>query len=152
MSYSAYPQRGCLRGRPFVPYTVVSTILFILFVWYIYDPPTDGPIEKMDEDHPISHVKVSLRPDAHLCNPDDAMGYTLPASSQARCLDGSLPMFYLRKGTGEGKNKWLIYFEGGGWCFDLPACKARAKTVLGSSNDYPRCLSKGCLLYLNILV
>ena len=36
-----------------------------------------------------------------------------------RCIDGSLPGYYIRNGYGEGKLKWAVYFEGGGWCYDL---------------------------------
>ncbi|CAK88064.1 unnamed protein product (macronuclear) [Paramecium tetraurelia] len=43
-------------------------------------------------------------------------------NDQALCLDGSLGSFYFQKGYMEGKNKFLIHFEGG----DL---------ILGSSED-----------------
>ena len=36
-----------------------------------------------------------------------------------RCIDGSLPGYYIRNGYGEGRLKWAVYFEGGGWCYDL---------------------------------
>ena len=35
------------------------------------------------------------------------------------CIDGSSPGYYIRKGYGEGKSKWVLHFEGGGWCYDL---------------------------------
>eukprot|EP01083_Nonionella_stella_P209488 759340_1 len=34
----------------------------------------------------------------------------------AVCLDGTVPVFYWRTGTGDGVNKFHAYFEGGGWC------------------------------------
>lgn len=40
-------------------------------------------------------------------------------TSFPRCIDGSLPGYYIRNGYGEGRSKWIVYFEGGGWCFDL---------------------------------
>ena len=33
----------------------------------------------------------------------------------AVCLDGTNPGFYMTKGSGEGVNKWVLYFKGGGW-------------------------------------
>jgi len=57
-------------------------------------------------------------------------------SSSARCIDGSRPVYYMRSGFGEGISKWVLYFEGGGWCYDLESCFARSKSYLGSSKDY----------------
>lgn len=64
---------------------------------------------------------------------------------EARCLDGSMAGYYLRKGT---TNKYLLYFEGGGWCYDsqcskptmsgtIKDCKSRAQGKLGSSRNWP---------------
>ena len=62
----------------------------------------------------------------------------LSSHSEARCIDGSTPAYYYRKGIGDGIHKWLVYFEGGGWLLvsDLlrhyeiapnKACTGRAK-------------------------
>lgn len=60
-----------------------------------------------------------LKPDGQLCEPDDAYRYFVSnTQTQARCIDGTRPAFYVRKGHGDGKNKWFVFFEGGGWCFD----------------------------------
>lgn len=61
-------------------------------------------------------------------------------SSGAVCLDGSPPGFYLRNGTGLGKSKWIIFFEGGAWCNDPDTCYQRSNTELGSSKCYRRYL------------
>lgn len=74
-----------------------------------------------------------------------ARRYLLPGESPARCIDGTNPAFFLRRGKGDGANKWLVYFEGGGWCFSLDLCEIRAKTVLGSSKYYPTCLARNDL-------
>jgi len=37
----------------------------------------------------------------------------------AMCLDGSPAGMYYSKGFGTGKNKTIIHFEGGGWCFGM---------------------------------
>ena len=59
-----------------------------------------------------------------------------------KCLDGSLPAIYWKEGT--EKNKFILYFEGGGWCGSadgseaaLKDCHGRSKTDLGSSKKYP---------------
>lgn len=57
----------------------------------------------------------------------------LSPASEARCLDGSLPVYYYRKGYGDGAQKWLVYFEGGGWCYDLEQCHMRTKSTMGTS-------------------
>lgn len=67
---------------------------------------------------------------------DEAMLYLVSKGSQARCLDGSQPAYYIHRGIGTGKYKWLVFFEGGGWCYDLKQCYLRSKTVLGSSKNY----------------
>ena len=51
----------------------------------------------------------------------------------AYCLDGSVPDFYYRAGTGDGIHKFHIYLEGGGWCGDVQNCALRAGTDLGST-------------------
>jgi hypothetical protein len=51
-----------------------------------------------------------------------AQGYFLTddaANSNARCLDGTPALYYHRKGTGSGANKWFLHQQGGGWCYDL---------------------------------
>lgn len=35
----------------------------------------------------------------------------------ARCLDGSPAGLFYSKGFGDGANKTIIYFDGGGWCY-----------------------------------
>ncbi|XP_057732536.1 pectin acetylesterase 9 [Arachis stenosperma] len=51
----------------------------------------------------------------------------------ALCLDGSLPAYHLHRGFGAGLNNWLLQFEGGGWCNDLPSCLERAQSRRGST-------------------
>ena len=60
----------------------------------------------------------------------------LPTNSAAKCIDGSVPAYYVHKGSGSGATKWLIYFQGGAWCFDLKQCFLRSKTDLGSSKRF----------------
>ena len=42
----------------------------------------------------------------------------LPQTDGEACLDGSPPGIYLHEGSGEHAKKFLIYFEGGGFCGD----------------------------------
>ena len=73
------------------------------------------------------------------CGRTDARKFLLPAAMypRATCMDGSRPAYYLRRGTGTGASKWVVFFEGGGWCYSLEACRQRARTDLGSSLSYP---------------
>lgn len=51
------------------------------------------------------------------------------------CLDGSPAGFYYSApSSGDGNNKWVIFFEGGGYCADQDSCMQRANTSLGSSH------------------
>ncbi|KAJ1417801.1 Pectinacetylesterase-domain-containing protein [Ochromonadaceae sp. CCMP2298] len=61
----------------------------------------------------------------------------LSLGTAARCLDGTSPAYYIRKGSGNGREKWVVFFEGGGWCMDLEQCFLRSKMRLGSSASYP---------------
>jgi hypothetical protein len=54
----------------------------------------------------------------------------------AVCLDGSNPGFYMTKGTDTDTTKWVLYFKGGGWCYDERDCAVRAKTNLGTSTQF----------------
>ncbi|QDZ20222.1 pectin acetylesterase [Chloropicon primus] len=54
----------------------------------------------------------------------------------ALCLDGSPAGYWFRKGWGDGKDKWLVFLEGGGWCFNEQDCYERSKTILGSSKQW----------------
>lgn len=55
----------------------------------------------------------------------------------AKCLDGTPPSIYLREGD---PNKFLFYFQGGGWCRGdtleetIADCADRAKNGRGTSN------------------
>ena len=64
----------------------------------------------------------------------------LDDSYNAKCLDGSNYRFNFVQGKGEGKNKFLFYLEGGGWCGQetlgdnfVESCFERAKSSLGSN-------------------
>ena len=59
----------------------------------------------------------------------------------ALCLDGTKGAYYVHEGT--QKNKWILSFEGGGWCGSsaglsetLEDCLGRSRTDLGSSAKY----------------
>ena len=39
-----------------------------------------------------------------------------PITTGARCLDGTRSGLFFSKGWGDGKNKTVIHFDGGGWC------------------------------------
>lgn len=58
-------------------------------------------------------------------------------TENAVCLDGTPAVYYHRKGTGSGVNKWIISQQGGGWCSTVAECASRAKTALGSTLHDP---------------
>ncbi|CAE7687223.1 PAE7 [Symbiodinium sp. CCMP2592] len=76
----------------------------------------------------------------------------LELGDSARCLDGSPVNLYLARGVHAGRKKWVINFQGGGWCTTSPSsasafgysheedvahpdlCEDRAKGYHGSSS------------------
>jgi hypothetical protein len=64
----------------------------------------------------------------------------------AFCLDGTKPAYYVHQGD---KNKFILSFEGGGWCGShlgleqtVEDCFQRSKTALGSSATYPATMAQ----------
>lgn len=81
-------------------------------------------------------------------HPAIAQGYFLKDAAEgpenAKCLDGTPALYYHRKGTGTGVNKWYLHQEGGGWCYDLNSCVERSKGPLGSTKaDKPTMVVDG---------
>jgi hypothetical protein len=62
--------------------------------------------------------------------------YTLSAANNEVCLDGTPGVFYMRNGTGSGRHKYYIHYQGGGWCESPSDCAGRSRTHLGSSRGY----------------
>lgn len=58
-------------------------------------------------------------------------------SAGAKCLDGSPGGYYWRQATSQANaTKYLLVFNGGGWCRSLEDCAARSHTNLGSSTKW----------------
>jgi len=72
------------------------------------------------------------------CGKDEGIRYALTDSSSA-CLDGSKPVFYYRKATSRKSKKWLLFFEGGGWCYTFDDCFERSQISRGSTKQDPNC-------------
>src|ERR1041384_8009238 len=58
----------------------------------------------------------------------------------AVCNDGTDAGYYLRRGTGTGSKRWVIFLVGGGFCNSISSCAERARTSpdLMSSNFLPQ--------------
>lgn len=69
----------------------------------------------------------------------------LTGHPDSKCLDGTPGAYFISRGT--DPKRFVIYFEGGGWCgsHDLASttesCYQRSKGDLGSSKNYPATLS-----------
>ena len=72
-----------------------------------------------------------------LDDPAFAQGYFLKDAANgpenAKYLDGTPALYYHRKGTGTGANKWFLHQQGGGWCYDLDSCVSKSNGSLGST-------------------
>ena len=51
-------------------------------------------------------------------------------------MDGSPPAYYIRQGSGDGANKWVLHLMGGGWCSNTADCFMRSFSIVGSTTDY----------------
>lgn len=51
---------------------------------------------------------------------------------EAVCNDGTTPVFYHRPGVGEGVDRWVVWFKGGGSCRDEETCAERGPTLVSS--------------------
>jgi hypothetical protein len=51
----------------------------------------------------------------------------------AVCLDGSPGSLYINSATLGNSSNWLIFFQGGGWCYSESDCLERSLGSLGSS-------------------
>lgn len=69
-----------------------------------------------------------------------AKGYILndaPLLFDAKCIDGTPPIYYYLKGDSNGFEKWYIHFESGGWCTSEENCYERSLVSLGTSANQP---------------
>jgi len=68
----------------------------------------------------------------------------------AKCLDGTTGGYYVARGR-PGNNKWVFYFQGGGWCYQEQDCYSRALFggSLGSSNYFDEVIYLGGILSEN---
>eukprot|EP00055_Hartaetosiga_balthica_P012817 m.63481 g.63481 ORF g.63481 m.63481 type:complete len:409 (-) comp8071_c1_seq1:1731-2957(-) len=79
----------------------------------------------------IVFLCVSLEAD---CGSLKLVDQGIASKHNAKCLDGSLPGFYISEGL---DTHWVLYFRGGGWCSDENNCLERSKTSYGSSTHLP---------------
>jgi len=54
----------------------------------------------------------------------------------AVCIDGSPGAYKYKPGKGDGQTKWMISFDGGGWCFNDKDCFRISQEPIGSSKTY----------------
>ncbi|GBG76853.1 hypothetical protein CBR_g23068 [Chara braunii] len=99
-----------LLGLAFIP---AAAWLFISFCLPSFCPLHDHPTG------PPKYLTLRILKDA--------------LSTGAVCLDGTPPAYHFRKGAGSGATRWILFFEGGGWCYSKRECVWRSKGGLGSS-------------------
>lgn len=56
-------------------------------------------------------------------------------SEYSACLDGTPPSYYISYSNSADATKWMINFQGGGWCYDELSCLYRTQGQMGSSID-----------------
>ncbi|CAH0399798.1 unnamed protein product [Chilo suppressalis] len=68
----------------------------------------------------------------------DSLKLVWLANSSLACNDGTPAGYYIRRGSNTGH--WVVYLEGGGYCWDTASCSARwhRRPALMSSSRWPR--------------
>lgn len=72
--------------------------------------------------------------------------------SEAVCMDGSPAKYYFVPATVPSQNNiWLLYLEGGDWCFDEFSCQSREKNAAAftSSSSWPSTQKLGGIFETN---
>ena len=65
----------------------------------------------------------------------------------AMCMDGSPAAYYFRAASSpENATKWVLFFQGGGWCYKEEECAVRAPTHRGSSKYMPTTIDEGGMM------
>ena len=54
----------------------------------------------------------------------------------AKCLDGTPPAYVIRRGIGANASRFIMFIEGGGWCFGVDDCAGRRGGGMGSSSAF----------------
>lgn len=67
----------------------------------------------------------------------------------AKCLDGSPPAHYALI---QDPTRWVVFIEGGGWCFTPASCASRAAGGGGSSRNNAQSMDVGGLLSPNATI
>ena len=69
------------------------------------------------------------------------------ATEGAVCLDGSAAAYYFGAATrAQDADKWVLYFQSGGWCYKPEDCLERSRTNLGSSRGLAATITPGGIL------
>lgn len=107
----------------FLKFTSLSIIQWMYFFTYSTNINSARPVLAFNfpEGDEIQNMNLVLLLDA-------------PNRFGARCLDGSPPAYYIRPGD---STRFVIYFQGGGWCYDQNDCLGRSTGSTGSSKHYP---------------
>jgi len=88
----------------------------------------------------VEPVGLSIEPYrtlSHAATTANATARSLESYPLAKCLDGTPARYYLSKGDAK---RVFVFFEGGGFCRNLTACRQRASSYLGSTARDPSSL------------
>eukprot|EP00927_Polykrikos_kofoidii_P043704 TRINITY_DN37786_c0_g1_i1.p1 TRINITY_DN37786_c0_g1~~TRINITY_DN37786_c0_g1_i1.p1 ORF type:complete len:754 (-),score=86.61 TRINITY_DN37786_c0_g1_i1:36-2297(-) len=112
-----------LNRVPFLAASAAVAVLLGIFV---------GPVF-----FPSKSSATSAAVDANGGTVNIARRYSLVGYPRARCLDGSSPNYYYAPSTGAGRTKWVVYFQGGGWCAESPELVGQAGYCHDESVAHP---------------
>ncbi|XP_022115265.1 palmitoleoyl-protein carboxylesterase NOTUM isoform X1 [Pieris rapae] len=81
--------------------------------------------------------------------PPDSLRLVWLSNTSLTCNDGTPAGYYIRRGT--NSHHWVVYLEGGGYCWDAKSCRGRWKRRPGlmSSARWPRARRAPALLSMD---
>ncbi|XP_072036160.1 palmitoleoyl-protein carboxylesterase notum1'-like isoform X3 [Amphiura filiformis] len=132
---------------------IISTLYFILVLCSESQHFASGRRAANQNEYELDLNKLNADPDnlmdhiRHLASALETCGFNGELQQMSlyhlrnrsvTCNDGSPAGYYLRKSY--GSKKWLVYLEGGWYCYNEPSCRARwaSSSRLMSSTEWPK--------------
>ncbi|XP_077978572.1 uncharacterized protein LOC144434009 [Glandiceps talaboti] len=110
-------RRQCM-GLVFSRWSIIAVLFLVWLIWLVWY------LSSRDKTIPQEYGELHVLP------------MELANERGAYCLDGSPPGYYFRKGQDDGVNSWIVYLQGGGWCWNMSDCYQRSLTGFGSSKEF----------------
>lgn len=112
-----------------LPLLALLVVVGLVYLPNATEPSGNLPSEVGDEQNGIDD-SITPTSQAQPNKPSESLRLMTVKDAEARgaiCNDGSPAKYYFRPGTEVNKDKWIIYFKGGGGCGSEESCSVRAE-------------------------